>query len=262
MQNCFCVTKLAILTINAKEFLNFFRNPAEKKQQFRKPKRRTEELPWQIEHFERFDAAFLQLEAKCRADNLPALDACRTRIHVQKAPLGSSRRSSSLNSATCSTRTRDRSSAAGTRARPSSRSAAGIPTRRSARTYSASTPIPRDLKDMAVTAHKEVRLAGPQELGGPGIIVAGTAADVSHQHAHSFLAEHLILREFLTDVEAVAIAVDAQHRLAEVADLLHEAKAAAPVPGVPDDIDRGQEIGKLLGENAVRIGQKAYEHSI
>ena len=34
MQNCFCVTKLAILTINAKEFLNFFRNPAEKKRQF------------------------------------------------------------------------------------------------------------------------------------------------------------------------------------------------------------------------------------
>ena len=76
---------------------------------------------------------------------------------------------------------------------------------------------------------------------------------MGQEDAEAFFPKELILRKFLPDIETVAVAVHAHYRLAEVADLLHEAEAAAPVARMPDDVDRSEEIGELLGEHSMGV---------
>lgn len=120
--------------------------------------------------------------------------------------------------------------------------------------------IPLDLEDMTVAADEKVGPGSPQKLLGPWVVMARAATDMGYQHSHAFLCKKLVFREFLSYVEPVAIAVNSHYGLSEVAYLLHKAKPTAPVSGVPDDIYRRQEIGKLFGKDAVGVGQKAYEH--
>ena len=104
---------------------------------------------------------------------------------------------------------------------------------------------------MGVAADEDLRAVGFDQAQCAVVVAAGVTADVGHQDAHSVLLEKVHHRVVVPYVVAVAVAIDADERL-EGGNLLRH-RPGAEVAGVPDDIDRFEELAQFLVEIPVRV---------
>ena len=121
-------------------------------------------------------------------------------------------------------------------------------------------PVRHHLQDMGVPADKQVRPVLVYQGSGPGVISPGIPPDMDHQDLHPATAEQLVHGIVHTDVIAVYIAVDTPQRL-ECGDCLRGLQRAE-IPGMPDFVDRLQEVHERPVECPVRVRYQSYVHDI
>ena len=106
-----------------------------------------------------------------------------------------------------------------------------------------------------MSADEEAGPVGVDQAEGTGIVTAGIAADVHHQHLHPFFLHDLHRWMEFPDFLPVAVAVNPLQWL-ETADL-QGVFERSEIAGVPEFIDRFEKSLELVVEAAVGVGYQA-----
>lgn len=119
----------------------------------------------------------------------------------------------------------------------------------------------KNLRDVGVPTYKDVRMVGVQKSLSPqivhrpvrikGPIAALTKAYVCHDYPHPLTIKVLERRIFLSNVKSIAVAVHSDKGF-EGSDALGAFKSAE-VTGVPDLVNRFQELPHIVGEDTMGV---------
>lgn len=115
------------------------------------------------------------------------------------------------------------------------------------------------LQDMGMSADEDLGPVMFDESSRLRVITAGGTSDMSHEDRDSLDFQELVFRILETYVLAIAVAGDADQGL-ELPDAVGERESSSEISGMPDDIDRREELLECVAENAVGIGDETYVH--
>ena len=112
--------------------------------------------------------------------------------------------------------------------------------------------VTHHLQDMRMTAHEYIRVIAVYQFTGTHIITSGIAAHMSHEHLYSFTFEESVKRMVIAERLVVTVAGYAYKRL-EGGHAGRQIHASAEVSGVPDLVNRPEELLELRVEDSMRI---------
>jgi hypothetical protein len=112
--------------------------------------------------------------------------------------------------------------------------------------------IPYNLKDMRMSAHKDIRFMFLYQFDSPAVISSRIASHMSHKNLQAFAFKETEQRVLIPQSMIIAIASDTLERL-ECRQFLSQRHAPAEITGMPQLIHRLQKIPERLVEYPMSV---------
>ena len=107
-----------------------------------------------------------------------------------------------------------------------------------------------------MAADEELRRTGIETASDAGVVVAGIAADVLHEHFDALALESVFLAEHVAEVATVDVAIDGTQRCNLLQPLGQFDRA--DVAGVPDFVTFAEVFLVTFVPESVGVGEESY----